>query len=60
MKQIIQWLIKPFRHVHDYKLVQDTAMDNNTNHLIFRCKCGELELKHVHRESEVYKSLKRK
>jgi len=59
MEKIIQWLIKPFKHVHDYKLVFDTAMDNNTNHLVFKCKCGEIELKHVHRESEVYKSLKR-
>ena len=48
------------KHVHNYnKLVSDTAMDNNTNYLVFKCKCGEIELKHVHRESEFYKSLKR-
>jgi hypothetical protein len=48
------------KHIHIYyKLVADIAMDNNTNHLVFKCDCGEVEIKHFHRESEFYKSLKR-
>jgi hypothetical protein len=35
----------------------DTPMENNTNYLVFQCKCGDVKVDRVHRESEMYKSL---
>lgn len=62
MKKIIHWLTKPFRkHIHNYSiLVMDTPMENDTHYLIFQCKCGDVKVDRVHRESEVYKSIKKK
>jgi hypothetical protein len=59
MRRVIQWLTKPFRkHVHDYSVfIMDIPMENNTNYLIFQCKCGHVKVTRVHRESEMYKSL---
>ena len=38
----------------------DTPMENDTHYLIFQCKCGDVKVDRVHRESEVYKSIKKK
>jgi hypothetical protein len=58
MRKVIQLLIKPFKHTHDYSaLVMDIPMENNTNHLVVQCKCGDVKVVRAHRESEMYKSL---
>ena len=60
-KELPEWLTKTFRkHKHKHDLLMDILMENNTNYLIFQCKCGNVKIDRVHRESEVYKSLKRK
>jgi hypothetical protein len=51
-----EWLTKTFRkHKHKHDLLMDILMENNTNYLIFQCKCGNIKIDRVHRESEVYK-----
>lgn len=60
-KTAVEWLTKTFRkHKHKHDLLMDILMENNTNYLIFKCKCGNVKIDKVHRESEFYKSLKRK
>lgn len=50
----IHWLFKEKHECRFSKLVNDTPMSNNTNYLVFQCKCGNVDVVHCHRESETY------